>query len=84
MHRFTIPYILGPSIAPQGDQTQANASLCLTLPGRKLNLTALLILCKFRKRGDKEGALAAFRALESAKLGWVQTANPKRGTSTVS
>ena len=35
----------------------------ITLPGHKLNLTALLTLAQFRKREDKEGALAAFRAL---------------------
>ena len=84
-HYPFVPYTnIGPSVALQGDQVRANASLCLTLPGRKLNLSALLTLRKFRKRGDKEGALAGFRALESAKLGQIQSSNPKRGTSTVS
>ena len=45
------PYV-GPCVPPQGDQTPFNASLCLTLPGCKLHLSALFTLWKFRKCGD--------------------------------
>jgi hypothetical protein len=58
--------------------------MCLTIPGKVLYLSALLSQRKFRKRGDKEGAIAGFRALEKANLGKVEATNPKRGTSVVS
>jgi len=48
-----------------------NAGYCLTLPGRKLYLTPLLRIKKFRKRGNKDGALSAFYQLE--KEGWDPT-----------
>lgn len=69
---------------PEEDQANANATLCLTIPGKVLHLTALLTIRKFRKKGDKEGALAGFRALEKANLGMVEAINPRRGTSVVS
>ena len=68
----------------EGDQTHSNASLCLTLPGCKLHLSALLTLWKSRKRGDRKGTLAGFRAYKSAKLGMIESINPKRDTSVVS
>lgn len=42
---------------------------CLTLPGRGLHLPSLLLAKKFQNRGNKDGALAAFRKLESEGLG---------------
>jgi len=33
------------------------AGFCLTLPGRTLYLTPLLALKKFRKKGNKDGAV---------------------------
>ena len=39
------------------------AAHCLKLPGRKLNLTALLYAKKFRAYGYKTGAQAAFEKL---------------------
>ena len=68
----------------QEDQAHSNASICLMQPGKTLHLTALNTIRKFRKKGDKEGGLAGFRALEKAKLGKVEATNPKRGTTTVS
>ena len=52
---------------------------CLRLPGRKLNLTALLYAKRFRNHGYKKGALAAFRELEEAGLGVMETKKTKSG-----
>ena len=52
---------------------------CLGLPGRKLNLTALLYAKRFRNNGYKKGALAAFRELEEAGLGVMETKKTKSG-----
>lgn len=49
-----------------GNQAAAH---CLKLPGRKLNLTALLYAKKFRAYGYKTGAQAAFEKLEQDGLG---------------
>ena len=67
-------------------ETNANntAGYCLTLPGRKLYLTPLLGMKKFRKRGNKEGALAAFYQLEEDGLGKLLELQGSKGTSTVS
>jgi len=54
------------------------------LPGNKLNLSTLLILKKFRLRGNKEGALAAMRQLEREGLGKLIPKSSRRGASTVS
>ena len=52
---------------------------CLLLPGRKLNLTALLYAKKFRNHGYKTGALAAFGDLEAAGLGTLEISRTKTG-----
>lgn len=52
----------------------------MTIPGRVLHLSALLNKKKFRKKGDKDGAVAGFRLLEKANLGKVEALNPKRGS----
>ena len=44
---------------------------CLLLPGKILNLSYLLRLKKFRKRGNKDGAVSAFYQLQYAELGRV-------------
>ena len=44
------------------------AAFCLTFPGHQLHLPSLLLAKKFHNRGNKDGALAAFR-----KLGWERT-----------
>lgn len=51
-------------------------TFCLTLPGRELHLPSLLLAKKFRNRGNKEAALAAFRKLESEGLGTLHGENP--------
>ena len=60
------------------------AGYCLTLPGRKLYLTPLLGMKKFRKRGNKEGALTAFYHIEEDGLGKLLELQGSKGTSTVS
>lgn len=52
---------------------------CLTLPGMKLDLTALNYAKKFRNHGYKNGALAAFTKLEEAGLGTLETDKTKPG-----
>ena len=44
---------------------------CLLMPGKILNLSYLLRLKKFRKRGNKDGAVSAFYQLQDAELGRV-------------
>ena len=60
------------------------AAYCLTLPGRKLYLTPLLGMKRFRNRGNKEGALTAFYQLEEDGLGKLLELQGSKGTSTVS
>ena len=57
---------------------------CLLLPGQRLALSALLAAKKFRGRGNKEGALGAFRQLENDKMGWLETQDSHRGAPAVS
>ena len=47
------------------------AGYCLTLPGKKLYLTPLLAQKKFRKKGNKDGAVRAFYLLQEEGLGKV-------------
>lgn len=49
------------------------------MPGKKLNLTALLYAKKFRYHGYKTGALTAFAELELAGLGALDTKKTKSG-----
>ena len=49
---------------PKTEQQCSTPGYCLKLPGKKLNLTALLYAKKFRNHNYKSGALAAFRELE--------------------
>ena len=55
------------------------ASYCLKLPGKNLNLTALLYAKKFRAHGYKAGAMAAFTQLEAEELGKITTSSNKAG-----
>jgi len=47
-------------------QKQSIEQFCLMLPGKVLDLSQLLIA---RKRGNKQGALTAFKMLEADELG---------------
>lgn len=62
---------------------QSTGAFCLLLPGKNLHLSTLLAQKKFRQRGNKDGALNAFRALESAGLGKLKTEEKDRGTAEV-
>ena len=58
-------------ISPTGSLSEVDqaAAHCLKLPGKKLNLTALLYAKKFRSHGYKTGAQAAFECLARDGLG---------------
>ena len=60
------------------------AAFCLLLPGKVLNLSALLQAKKFRGKGNKEGAVAALEELHKAGLGKLISADSRRGASSVS
>lgn len=57
--------------------TSTTPAYCLRLPGRRLNLTALLYAKRFRDHGYKTGALAAFNELEEAGLGRIEKIKAK-------
>ena len=61
----------------------ATAAYCLHLPGKVLYLSPLLAQKKFRKRGNKDGALRAFYQLETEGLGKVLEVGCGKGTSVV-
>ena len=56
----------------------------MLLPGATLNLSALLMKKKFTGKGNKEGAVEAFRELEKAGLGQLVEIKAQRGTACVS
>ena len=62
----------------------STAAFCLSLPGKTLYLSHLLALKKFRKRGNKDGALRAFYKLEEEGLGKVLEVAGVKGTQGVS
>ena len=64
----------------QDDET---AAFCLSLPGRTF-LSPLLALKKFRKKGNKDGALRAFYCLQEEGLGKVLELSGTKGVSSVS
>ena len=66
-----------------GGWAHANAAYSLLLPGKVLYLNALLAMKKFRDRGNKEGAVQGFYALQAAELGQVIERKPQRGTNMV-
>lgn len=72
----------GTSATPNGSTSLI--AYCLLLPGKKLHLSALLAAKKFRGKGNKDGAVAAFQELERIGLGTLSTEESRRGTSAVS
>ena len=62
----------------------ATAVYCLQLPGKTLYLTPLLAQKKFRKRGNKEGAVRAMYQLEAEGLGKTIEVGGSKGTTVVS
>lgn len=76
--------LLGNTASSPGSKSGSVAAFCLLLPGKVLNLSALLQAKKFRGRGNKEGAVAAFEELQKAGLGKLISADSRRGASSVS
>lgn len=56
----------------------------LLLPGATLNLSSLLMRKKFMGKGNKEGAVEAFKELQKAGLGQLLEVKAQRGTACVS
>ena len=65
-------------------KNEETAAFCLSLPGKTLYLTPLLVLKKFRKRANKEGAIRSFYRLEEEGLGKVAEVTGNKGTLFVS
>ena len=73
-----------PLTSVRGTNRESTASFCLSkLQGKRLDLGSLLASKKFRGRGDKEGALVAFRELEKAGMGRLITSGATSGASSV-
>lgn len=62
---------------------KSNGSYCLALPGRKLYLKPQLAMKKFRKRGNKRGAVEAFYYLEKEGFGKVLEVTTSKGSTVV-
>ena len=65
------------------DDDELNAAFTLLLPGKKLNLSALLAQKKYRKRGNKDGAIRCFFMLEEDGLGKVLQLTGTKGAGVV-
>ena len=63
---------------------ESTAGFCLKIQGKTLYLTPLLAMKKFRKRGNKEGALSAFHKLQEEGLGKMRTQEGSKGPTSVS
>ncbi len=69
---------------PSESSEETAAEYCLNLPGKTLYLTHLLALKKFRKRGNKDGALRAFQSLDKEGLGKLVQVGSSKGSHSVS
>ena len=71
----------------EGDSKSAeaylSAALSLTLPGKVLNMSALVYQKKFRYAGNKSGGLRGWEMLQSAGLGEIHEEKAARGTDKV-
>ena len=83
--RFCIFFILTVAAHVNSSPSQQDhsvAAYCL-LPGKTLHLSALLNAKRFRDKGNKEGAVRAFKLLQEAGLGKVIETKPSRGATMV-
>lgn len=80
---FTYVGNLTPECIPESTE-DSTAGHCLKIKSKRLYLTTLLAKKKFRKRGNKEGAVSAFYKLEEEGLGKVMEIKGSKGTSEVS
>ena len=70
---------LNPDVLKKEIKTEAVATFCLTLPRKELYLSPLLAMKKFKYKGNKEKAVAAFVMLESDGLGTLLEVGGSRG-----
>ena len=75
-----LPYNVVPEETSKARRT---AAFALLLPGKVLHLSALIVSRKFRDKGNKPGAIAAFKLLESSSLGKLHETKSVRGTDKV-
>lgn len=68
---------------PQKNQAHSNATYSLLLPGKVLNLSTLNTQRKFRDRGNKAGAIEAWKLLQQSGLGKMIETKARRGTDMV-
>ena len=72
------------AVAPEGSsEAHRNAMFSLLLPGKVLHLNALLLMRKFRDRGNKGGAVRGFETLEKHGLGHLISTRLQRGANMV-
>ena len=64
-------------------EAHRNAAFSLLLPGKMLHLNALLVMRKFRDRGNKAGAVRGFELLERQGLGVLISTKLQRGANMV-
>ena len=83
MCKFVCVGNLTPDCVPKSIE-ESTAGHCLKIQGKRLYLTPLLAMKKFRKRGNKEGALSAFHKLEQEGLGKIMEVEGSKGTTIVS
>ena len=62
---------------------QGYAGYTILQPGKKLDISALIKAKRFKDKGNKAGAVAACKRLESAGLGVLHELGKSRGTSMV-
>ena len=84
MQYFVDIYVVVDVMEEVKDVEGSTAAYCLSLPGKTLFLTHLLSLKKFRKRGNKDGALRAFYKLEEEGLGKLLEVTRSKGSQCVS
>lgn len=64
-------------------EAHRNGTFSLLLPGKVLHLNALLLMRKFRDRGNKAGAVRGFEELEKYGLGHLISTRLQRGANMV-
>ena len=68
-----------------GDQEFDNPDICgcAILPGKNLDLSAIIRAKKFKSRGNKPAALEAFKTLQEAGIGTLEELGSARRTAMV-
>ena len=70
-------------VPEETSEAHRNAAFSLLLPGKILHLNALLLMRKFRDRGNKAGAVRGFELLERQGLGVLMSTKLQRGANMV-